>query len=1489
MDNIIQGIIQKSMLYDFIVIHSDILYLLKKYDVNEVKKGFNNLFLELIKENKTVFIPTFNWDYCSDKLYHYKNNKSQVGTLSKWCLESDLFIRINDPLYSFAVAGIEQKFFKNKYYNNAFGKESIFGLFDTNNTLVIMLNNQNFTMIHYYEQLTGCPFRYIKKFIGDVQFKNKTINNFEYEMNVRYLDVNIDNEQNKQDSFLNKYIDGCLISRYYENDKFIIDFINIPKIRTILLNDLTYNPFLCLRNQSDVKLYCSHKIIRIINNFIEHNLNKKVNINEFKQHTLKDIGLTEKSIKLLSNELINNNFYLFNNIVLLLNNNINDIINMNLNNNSKKIDIFYKLIYKYSSIQLNNEFDKYKDTILEHLGIDSLGILQIQSELIKNNINIELDLMIVQNINFIVNQINSDNNDELLDTLMPEINNNNNEKISDILISKTKNDDIINTDTSNINLNKKIDIFYKLIYKYSSIQLNNEFDKYKDTILEHLGIDSLGILQIQSELIKNNINIDLDLMIVQNINFIVNKINSDDDNELLDIPTTEINNSNSKLLDSIVYETPLHNNQKISIISTGHCVGNKIIYNKDLENKFNLEDGWIKQRTGIESRYILDGDQDPHELIINACDQAIKDADINSEDIDLLILATSTPKSLFGDASKISHLIHASNASCFDISVACNGFVTALVIASQFIENNNSKYTLVIGSDCLSRWVNWDDKSSSALFGDGAGVVILKNNETDTSCKKINYILQHKGDLDSSLNISTETKKVYDDDTNISLYSNNYTYIKMKGYDIYNFAIESAGQLINDLLIKSNLKKEEIKFFLLHQANIRIINQIATNLDIDINKFLTNISKFGNTSAGSIPILLNESYKKNIFKKGDLIMMVGFGAGANYGGIVMTWDKLPNINYNLEYNDFNKSNKKIALIIGGTSGIGLSIGKKLSNNNYHVILASRSDRNDIEYNNNMEYYKLDINNYDNLKDLNEYITTKYNKLDLLVNSAGWEGLSTYSINTSIEDINKIINVNLTGVIYSITILINLLKKSKATIINVSSLSAANPLSICYKRNLYSMTKAALASYTRGLSGELQDICDVYSINPSFVNTDMVERIGNDNNIDKNILNYTTMIECDNKRLIEPEEISDIVYLLINKQLKYKSGDEIIILPGKKTSHMKYLYDEITNRDSKLKISLTDIVDISLIDTINNNNNKVDINKYVCIFQGQGFKNDYIIHKKESYEVIIKNNYHNKFKNITNLDFFETIENLKKDINNTYYQQLIIFMYSIIGFELLKNENNVLYKQINTMIGYSLGEYSALVCSGKISFEDGLKVVNLRAIEMKRIASTIDTGMLKIIGTNEILINKYLTNNIYISNDICDNIKIISGDKNELGQFKKNIEQLNISNIKFYELNVDGAFHTKYFNNMSSYLEKILKTINYNDTYIQVISNYKNQYYNKENYINLLKNQVCNKVEWNNIIKSLNNTIKWSYEICVSKSSLNNLFNINKSNLYLIQI
>ena len=437
-----------------------------------------------------------------------------------------------------------------------------------------------------------------------------------------------------------------------------------------------------------------------------------------------------------------------------------------------------------------------------------------------------------------------------------------------------------------------------------------------------------------------------------------------------------------------------------------------------------------------------------------------------------------------------------------------------------------------------------------------------------------------------------------------------------------------------------------------------------------------------------------------------------------------------------------------------------------------------------------------------------------------------------------------------------------------------------------------MTKAALASYTRGLTGELKGICEVFSINPSFVNTDMVERIGNDNNINKNILNYIKIIENNNKNLIEPEEIADIVYLLINKKTNYVSGDEIIIMPDKKTSHMKYLYNHITHKDEKFKIKLEDITDLSLISNseINNeDNNEGNNEKYVCIFQGQGFKNDYLINKKETNEIIIKNNYNNKFKNIKNLDFFEKIENLKKDLTNTYYQQLVIFMFSIIGFELLKIENTELYTKINTMIGYSLGEYSALVCSGKISFEDGLKLVNLRAIEMKRIASNIETGMLKIIGINENIINKYLTNNIFISNDICDNIKIVSGDKNELYQFKKNIQQLNINNIKFYELNVDGAFHTKYFYNMSIYLENIVKNINYKETNINLISNFKNQQYKKENFIYLLKNQVYNKVDWNNIIKSLNDNNKFSCEICVSNSSLNNLFNINKSNLYSIYI
>ena len=174
---------------------------------------------------------------------------------------NNLFIRTNDPIYSFAVAGKEKNFFTNKYFDNGFGKDSIFELFDKNKSLIIMINTQSFTLFHYYEQFTGCPFRYLKKFNGKVVFNNKDINSYNYELNVKYLDINVVNSQDKHNSFLNKYIDNNLISRYEIKNNIIIDFINLPKIRSKLINDLVLDPFLCLRNKPEVKLYCSNKII----------------------------------------------------------------------------------------------------------------------------------------------------------------------------------------------------------------------------------------------------------------------------------------------------------------------------------------------------------------------------------------------------------------------------------------------------------------------------------------------------------------------------------------------------------------------------------------------------------------------------------------------------------------------------------------------------------------------------------------------------------------------------------------------------------------------------------------------------------------------------------------------------------------------------------------------------------------------------------------------------------------------------------------------------------------------------------------------------------------------------------------------------------------------------------------------------------------------------------------------------------------------------
>ena len=224
--------------YDIIMIHSDISYLIYNFDETQIKQKFFEYFKRLVDSNKTIIIPTFNWGFCQGKEYHYINSKSQVGILSKWCLESELFERTNDPVYSCAIYGPNKDIFLDCEYSTAFGKNSVFDKVNSLNSIVILINNQHLSIVHYYEELKKVPYRYIKKFISSVNFNNSE-ENYEYDMFVRKLEsnVNLSIDQYGHKSFLNKYI-GSIIDRVIYNKDFYIDFIPMDKFGIAINNDL---------------------------------------------------------------------------------------------------------------------------------------------------------------------------------------------------------------------------------------------------------------------------------------------------------------------------------------------------------------------------------------------------------------------------------------------------------------------------------------------------------------------------------------------------------------------------------------------------------------------------------------------------------------------------------------------------------------------------------------------------------------------------------------------------------------------------------------------------------------------------------------------------------------------------------------------------------------------------------------------------------------------------------------------------------------------------------------------------------------------------------------------------------------------------------------------------------------------------------------------------------------------------------------------------
>lgn len=323
----------------------------------------------------------------------------------------------------------------------------------------------------------------------------------------------------------------------------------------------------------------------------------------------------------------------------------------------------------------------------------------------------------------------------------------------------------------------------------------------------------------------------------------------------------------------------------VGIKGIGAYVPDKILTNFDLEKMVDTSDEWITTRTGIKERRIADKNTATSDLATKAALKAMDDAKVKPEEIDMIIVATVTPDMFLpSTACFVQNNIKAVNAAAFDISAACSGFIYGLSIANQFISSEEVKTVLLIGSETLSKIVDWKDRNTCILLGDGAGAAILQQVEEGFGILST-YILSDG----SKTNLLMVPGGGSRDPISIEVINNRKHYLKMEGNEVFKCAIRGMEKSIDGALKKANLTYKDVSLFIPHQANMRIIESLTKRMELPKDKVFINLDKYGNTSAASIPIALNESLKTGRVKSGDIILIVSFGSGFTMAASVMRW------------------------------------------------------------------------------------------------------------------------------------------------------------------------------------------------------------------------------------------------------------------------------------------------------------------------------------------------------------------------------------------------------------------------------------------------------------------------------------------------------------------------------------------------------------------------------------------------------------------------
>jgi 3-oxoacyl-[acyl-carrier-protein] synthase-3 len=315
------------------------------------------------------------------------------------------------------------------------------------------------------------------------------------------------------------------------------------------------------------------------------------------------------------------------------------------------------------------------------------------------------------------------------------------------------------------------------------------------------------------------------------------------------------------------------------IAGTGSYLPEKVVTNQDLETMMDTSDEWIQDRTGIKRRHIAAEGETTSDLALAAANRAMEMAGITAEDVDLIIIATTTPDKVFpGTACIVQRRLGVGGCGAFDIQAACSGFVYGLDLADRYIRTGAGKNVLVIGAETLSRLTNWDDRTTAVLFGDGAGAVVLQ--ETDKPGILSTHI-HADGQYEDLLQVPQGISQGYD------ITRAGEAFIQMNGNAVFRRAVATLDSIARETLEKNNIDKHDLDWFVPHQANMRIITAAAKKLDMPMERVIVTVDEHANTSAASIPLALDVAVRDGRIKRGELLLFEAFGAGFTWGSALL--------------------------------------------------------------------------------------------------------------------------------------------------------------------------------------------------------------------------------------------------------------------------------------------------------------------------------------------------------------------------------------------------------------------------------------------------------------------------------------------------------------------------------------------------------------------------------------------------------------------------